>query len=72
VLDFPPILFMAMANVVWASMEMLPKDIAPVANLRTMLAAGSTWNKFELQWDIETHLAGSGVGFENLFKKKQK
>ncbi len=43
VLDFPPILFMAMARVVWASMEMLPKDMAPVANLLTMLDAGSTY-----------------------------
>lgn len=29
VLDFPPILFIAMARLVWASMEMLPKLIAP-------------------------------------------
>ena len=43
-LDFPPILFMAIARVVWASREMLPKDMAPVANLLTIFAAGSTCN----------------------------
>jgi hypothetical protein len=33
---------MAMASVVWASIEILPNDIAPVANLLTILAADST------------------------------
>ena len=42
VFDLPPILFMAMASVVCASREILPKDMAPVANLFTILAAGST------------------------------
>ena len=42
VLDFPPNLFIAIASVVWASIEILPNDIAPVANLLTILAADST------------------------------
>ena len=33
---------MAIARVVWASREMLPKDMAPVANLFTIFSAGST------------------------------
>ncbi len=52
VFDFPPILFMAMAKVVWASMEMLPKDMAPVANLLTISEAGSTWNLDENEFQF--------------------
>ena len=39
VLDLPPMRFIAIASVVWASREIEPKLIAPVANRRTMLAA---------------------------------
>ncbi len=42
VLDLPPIRFMAIASVVWASREIEPNDMAPVANRRTMVLAGST------------------------------
>ena len=45
VLDFPPILFIANAKLVWASLEMEPNDIAPVANLFTMSAAGSIFSR---------------------------
>ena len=41
-LDLPPIRFMAMARVVWASVEMEPSDMAPVAKRLTMSLAGST------------------------------
>ena len=36
VLDLPPILFIAKASVVCASLDIDPKDIAPVANLFTI------------------------------------
>ena len=42
VFDFPPILFIAIAKLVWASLLIEPKDIAPVANLFTISLAGST------------------------------
>ena len=42
VFDLPPMRFMAMASVVWASREMEPNDIAPVAKRRTIFSAGST------------------------------
>jgi len=38
----PPSLFMAMASVACASIEMEPYDMAPVLNRFTMLAADST------------------------------
>lgn len=34
VFDFPPILFIAKANVVWASSEILPKLMAPKNNFK--------------------------------------
>ncbi len=34
--------FMAMAMFSWASLEMLPKDMAPLAKRLTISAAGST------------------------------
>ena len=53
VLDFPPNLFMARANDSWASVDIDPRDIAPVANLFTISFSGSTLSK--------------GIGFfENL------
>ena len=42
VLDLPPSLFMANAKDSWASVEMEPKDIAPVANLLTISFSLST------------------------------
>ena len=42
VLDLPPIRFIAIASVVWASREIEPNDIAPVAKRLTMSLAGST------------------------------
>ena len=42
VLDFPPILFMAIAKVECASVEIDPNDIAPVENLLTIFCHGST------------------------------
>ena len=42
VFDLPPMRFMAMASVVWASREIEPNDMAPVENRRTMFLAGST------------------------------
>ena len=42
VLDLPPNLFIAIARVECASVEIEPKDIAPVANLFTISDAGST------------------------------
>ena len=42
VFDFPPIRFIAMAKVECASVEIEPKDIAPVVNLFTISFAGST------------------------------
>ena len=42
VFDFPPKRFMATAKVECASMEILPKDIAPVANRLTISVQGST------------------------------
>ena len=41
-LDFPPILFIAMARVSCASPDIEPYDIAPVANLLTISDTGST------------------------------
>ena len=38
VFDLPPMRFMAMASVVWASRLIEPKDMAPVAKRRTMAA----------------------------------
>ncbi len=42
VFDLPPMRFIAMASVVWASREIEPNDIAPVAKRRTICTAGST------------------------------
>ncbi len=42
VLERPPIRFMAMASVSWASAEIDPKDMAPVENRDRMAATGST------------------------------
>ena len=42
VLDLPPKRFMATAKVVWASDEIEPKDMAPVAKRLTISDAGST------------------------------
>mmetsp|Transcript_5373 Transcript_5373/g.14134 ORF Transcript_5373/g.14134 Transcript_5373/m.14134 type:complete len:202 (-) Transcript_5373:220-825(-) len=42
VFDLPPSLFIAMASVACASIEMEPYDMAPVLNRFTMLAADST------------------------------
>ncbi len=42
VFDLPPMRFIAIASVVWASREIEPKDMAPVAKRRTMFFAGST------------------------------
>jgi hypothetical protein len=42
VLDFPPMRFIAIANVVCASRLIEPKLIAPVANRLTIWLAGST------------------------------
>ena len=42
VFDLPPMRFMAMASVVWASREMEPKLMAPVAKRLTMSLADST------------------------------
>ncbi len=42
VFDLPPIRFMAMARVVWASRLIEPKLMAPVANRLTISTAGST------------------------------
>src|SRR5207253_6798596 len=44
VLDLPPMRFMAMARFSWASLEMEPKDIAPVTKRLTISLAGSTWS----------------------------
>ena len=44
VFDLPPILFIAIANVEWASVDIDPKDMAPVANLFTISLTGSTWS----------------------------
>ena len=41
-LDFPPNLFIAIASVSCASLEIDPYDIAPVLNLFTISDAGST------------------------------
>ena len=40
--DLPPIRFIATASVAWASVEIEPSDIAPVAKRLTISAAGST------------------------------
>ena len=42
VFDLPPSLFMAIAKVVWATVDIEPNDIAPVANLLTISDTGST------------------------------
>ena len=42
VLDLPPIRFIAIAKVAWASVEIDPNDIAPVTNLFTISLADST------------------------------
>ena len=42
VLLLPPMRFMATASVAWASVEIEPSDIAPVAKRLTISAAGST------------------------------
>ena len=42
VFDLPPNLFIAIARVECASVEIEPKDIAPVANLFTISDVGST------------------------------
>ncbi len=42
VLDLPPMRFMAMARVACASVEMEPRDMAPVAKRLTISFAGST------------------------------
>ena len=42
VFDLPPIRFIAIAKVSWASCDMEPYDIAPVANLLRISLAGST------------------------------
>jgi hypothetical protein len=42
VFDLPPIRFIAIASVVWASREIEPYDIAPVENRLTIETAGST------------------------------
>ena len=42
VLDLPPIRFMAMASVWWASRLIEPYDIAPVENRLTISLTGST------------------------------
>ncbi len=42
--DLPPIWFMAIASVVWASREIEPNDIAPVENRLTISDAGSTFS----------------------------
>src|SRR6516225_169984 len=42
VLDLPPMRFMAMASVSWASAEMEPYDMAPVENRLTIEETGST------------------------------
>ena len=46
VLDLPPRRFIAIARVVCASVEIEPRDIAPVANLFTISEVGSTSSKF--------------------------
>ena len=45
VLDLPPMRFIAIANVACASVEIEPKDIAPVAKRLTISFAGSTSSK---------------------------
>ena len=45
VFDFPPIRFIATASVVCASVDIDPKDIAPVVNLLTISFADSTVSK---------------------------
>ncbi|MDC3176677.1 glutamate synthase-related protein, partial [Alphaproteobacteria bacterium] len=40
--DLAPILFIATARVVWASLDIEPKDMAPVENLFTISEAVST------------------------------
>ena len=45
VFDFPPSLFIANAKDSCASVEMEPRDIAPVANLLTISFSGSTSSK---------------------------
>ena len=45
VLDFPPILFMAIAKVVCASYEIEPNDIAPVAKRLRICVTDSTSSK---------------------------
>ena len=42
VLDLPPIRFIAIAKVAWASVEIEPNDIAPVAKRFTISFADST------------------------------
>ncbi len=42
VFDLPPMRFIAMASVVWASREIEPKLMAPVENRLTILSALST------------------------------
>src|SRR5665647_3500705 len=42
VFDLPPMRFIAMASVVWASREIDPYDMAPVEKRRTIDLAGST------------------------------
>ena len=42
VFDLPPMRFMAMAKVSWASDEIDPYDMAPVENRATILETGST------------------------------
>ena len=45
VFDFPPIRFIAIANVECASVDIEPNDIAPVVNLLTISFADSTSSK---------------------------
>ncbi len=40
--DLPPMRFIAIASVSWASVEIEPRLIAPVTKRRTICAAGST------------------------------
>jgi hypothetical protein len=42
VFDFPPMRFMAIARFSWASLEIEPYDMAPVAKRLTISDAGST------------------------------
>jgi hypothetical protein len=67
VLLLPPMRFMATASVAWASVEMEPSDMAPVAKRLTISLAGSTSSRewpcrieLELEQAAQRHGACSG------------